>query len=279
MSLASAQRNLATKNRELLQESAQIKLTQSATQAVGETLGAAAGFVGEQMDVEENASAWESVEAGREYLGMDKDAITKPSLRQKWFKKPSDMIPENLKIDDKTEISLGNLQSLGTLAKSDNRSLYESIAGDTGLKGAYTSKIKSNAELPDGISKNASENNAHPQASKNQQERYAPVLQDESGLDYSDVPGFDELGSDPHSKHKDVTDPLSNIKNMGAESLQQSINQGYGVGTENRLDTKGARANYFNYMSEGTSKETGESYFDAMLKRRDLLSSTEKEIV
>ena len=143
MSLASAQRALATKNRELLQESSQIKLTQSMTESIGKGLGRLAGFVGEHMNVEDNVQAWESVEAGRDYLGMDKDAIAKPSLRQKWFKKPSDMIGENIKIDDKSQISLGNLQSLGTLAKSENRSLYESIAGDKGLRGAYVKDIES----------------------------------------------------------------------------------------------------------------------------------------
>jgi hypothetical protein len=272
MSLASAQRNLATKNRELLQESAQIKLTQSVTQGIGETLGAAAGFVGEQMDVDENASAWESVEAGREYLGMDKDSIPKPSLRQKWFKKPSSMIGGTLKVDDKTEISLGNLQSLGTLAKSDNRSLYESIAGDAGLKGAYTSKRKSNAELQKMDASGAYSN----QTGREKSPYMGNITEGSSSYDTlkQAMPGgFSE------NKAQDMSLPDSNAT---GEDIQTQINKGYANVKPNKegeaFDPKSVGQNYYKLMAEGTTPEAGQSYYDALIARREELRGETKEL-
>lgn len=296
MSLASAQRNLATKNRELLQKTAKVKLSQAAMEFGGETLGAVAGFVGEQFNVGENVEAWESVEAGREYLGMDKDAIAKPSLRQKWFKKPSDMISGNLKVDDKTDISLGNLQSLGTLAKSENRSLYESIAGEKGLTGAYTTKRKTNLEL-----QGMDASDAYKDQTRREQSPYMGRINEESSSydtlrktmpgsfsEAHDAPSSilkrrkgEEAGKEssmPLPDSSPSTDTSSSVGKMGLKSIQSSINEAYGVGGGERLNTQSARANYYNLMSSGTSQETGENYFDALLKRRDLLKSTEKEI-
>jgi len=301
MSLASGQRNLATKNRKLLQESSQNKITQSLMEGSSQAMGALIGFAGESLGLDENKAAWESVEAGQEYLGMDKESMVKPSLRQKLFNKPSSMMGQNLKIDDTTEISLGNLQSLGTLAKSENRSLYESMAGDKGLSGAYTTKRKSNLELQGmdasgaykdqtrreespymgdekkkaynslhvnsigGFSENAAENNAYSQARQNQQGR-----QGESGLSYSNVPGFEEFG---------MALPDNNAT---AKDIQSQINKGYANAKSNKkgeaFDAKSVGQNYYKLMEEGTTPEAGQSYYDALIARREELRTEEKSL-
>ena len=255
MSLASAQRNLATKNRKLLQESSQNKMTQSLMEGSSQAMGALIGFAGENLGLDENKAAWESVEAGQEYLGMDKESMVKPSLRQKLFNKPSSMMGQNLKIDDTTEISLGNLQSLGTLAKSENRSLYESMAGDKGLSGAYTTKRKSNLDLQ-GMDASGAYGD---QTSREKNPYMGNISEGKRGSSYN------ELAKPTNVSRQDN----ANIDNMDYESIQSDV-RGAMKKFGSFDDTK---ANFYKTMMHGTSKEEGESRFDTLIKRRNALNT------
>ena len=82
------------------------------------------------------------------------------------------------------------------------------------------------------------------------------------------------------------SNPMDYIKKMDEQSIQASINQGFGVGTDNPLGRDEAAANFYKYMPEGTSPEFGEDYFNALIEQRDNLrnasaqpiQSSDKEI-
>jgi len=312
MSLASAQRALASKNREILQDTASAKIGASLMEGVGQGIAAIGGFVGEKFNVAENKEAWENVEAGAEELGISKDMFQKPSLRQKWFKKPTDVLGDagkTYQVGDDRQITLGNLQHYGALAKSDSRSLYEHLAGGKDkFTEAYTTKMKTNLELQgmdasssykDQTSRERNPYMGNIDMSYKDQVKFGKDL----GLNMvseSKYPGSVdrdkgyEVGNDkkvsvptpkketkmPLPSSSPSTDPSSYIKNMDAESLRASINEGYGVtkearsilGTDKKFTTrKEAKDNYYKFMSEGTSQEMGQSYFDALIDRRDIL--------
>tara|TARA_R100000781_G_C4079084_1_gene127107 strand:+ start:187 stop:1152 length:966 start_codon:yes stop_codon:yes gene_type:complete len=311
MSLASAQRALASKNRELLQDTASAKIGASLMEGVGEGIAAIGGFVGEKFNVAENKEAWENVEAGAKELGISKVDIQKPSLRQKWFKKPTDVLGDagkTYQVGDDRQITLGNLQHYGALAKSDSRSLYEHLAGGKDkFTEAYTTKMKTNLELQgmdassaykDQTSREKNPYMGNIDMSYKDQVKFGKDLGlnmvsgtsdtnrawnraiDEDSMKPTEVgkskfPDAYKRAPDPKKETKmplpsssPSTDPSSYVGKMDLKSVQSSINEakdkiGGGFSDWGK--------NYYQLMSEGTSQEMGQSYFDALVNRRDTL--------
>jgi len=259
MSLASAQRALASKNREILQDTASSKIGGSLMEGVGEGIAAIGGYVGEKFNVAENVESWENVEAGAEELGISKDNFQKPSLRQKWFKKPTDVLGDTgkkYKVGDDREITLGNLQHYGALAKSDSRSLYEHLAGGKDkFTEAYTTKSKTNLELQ-GMDASA----AYKDMGKREQSPYMGNITEEGGGSYNTL------------KNTMPSGMFSETSNNNYEQTQREVQK---VMKANKGDFDLAKDNYFKTLNEewGSSltQEQGQSYWDDLITKRNSL--------
>ena len=219
MSLASAQRNLAQANRKALQVEGESKMGQSLinTASQGIQMGMAVGDA--VFDISEKKQSWKDYEAGREYMGLDK---SEPTLRQKLFKKPEDIYSDRTRVGDK-EYTSKEFQSIGALAGSKNKALYEKM-----MDGNLSSSL---------------------------------------GRKYTEAMARPALPDAPSSN------PMDYIKKMDAKSIQVSINEGFGIGTDNPLGRAEAASNFYKYMPEGTSPEFGEDYFNALIEQRDNLKN------
>jgi hypothetical protein len=245
MSLASAQRALASKNREILQDTASSKIGASLMEGLGEGIAAIGGFIGEKFNVAENVESWENVEAGAEELGISKDNFQKPSLRQKWFKKPTDVLGKDdktYKVGEDRQITLGNLQHYGALAKSDSRSLYEHLAGGKDkFTGAYTTQL----EVPKKASPSTMPLPEHTDGGK------APLYSD-----YNQIQTRVQEGMDAN-------------KVDGKYNFDAARSNYYKQMNEKNKDVENA---------ETISPEAGASYWDELIKKRNELKPIEKPI-
>ena len=216
MSLASAQRNLAQANRKALQVEGESKMGQSLinTAAEGLQMGMAVGDA--VFDISEKKQSWKDYEAGREYMGLDKSEPL--TLRQKLFKRPEDVYSDRTRVGDK-EYTSKEFQSIGALASSKNKALYEKM-----MDGNLSSSL---------------------------------------GRKYTEAMARPALPDPPNKSPRDY------ISDMTDDAIQQSINEGYGVDTDNRLTPSEAKANFYKYMPEGTSVELGEEFFQSLIDERD----------
>lgn len=218
MSLASAQRNLAQANRKALKIQGEAKMGQSLLETASQGLQMGMAIGDSVFDLTEKKQAWKDYSAGREYMGLDKaDA---PTLKQRLFKKPEDVYSDRITVGDK-EYTAKEIQSVGTLASSKNKALYEKMMDGNLASSVGRERIITPETLP-------------------------PPL------------------PDPPSKS-----PRDYISKMTDDAIQQSINEGFGVGTENRLtSTSEAKANFYKYMPKGASIELGEEYFQSLIDER-----------
>lgn len=307
MSLAAAQRNLGIQNQKRLQKAGESKMMESLGSSLGAVASMGADLIADKFNTKENKRAWESVESGAEYLGLEKDAIQKPSMWQRAFKNPSDMMGDKMfrfdskNLDgksEKREISMNQLKQLGTLTKSDNKEFYERATKDKGgLRGAYSDLQKTNAQL-----QGMDASGAYKNQTRREHSPYMGSITEESSsydtLRKTMPSSFNEAYAAPSSilKRREgeeagkefslsapdsspSTDPMSRMDNMDLKSVQASINQGYGIGTDSPYKTaKDAGANFYKLMMEGTSQEMGQSYFDALIDKRDLLRSDSSDL-
>ena len=124
MSLASAQRNLAKANRKALKVQGESKMGQSLIGSAAEGLQMGMAVGDSMFGITENKKAWKDYEAGQEYMDLDKSEPL--TLRQKLFKKPEDIYSDNVRVGNK-EYTSKEIQSVGALARSDNKALYEKM--------------------------------------------------------------------------------------------------------------------------------------------------------
>ena len=278
MSLASAQRKLFQKQQKLLTSQGEGKMGSKLFQQAGSIMGAIVmPAMEEKFNISKNKRDWDSFESGKEYAGLE-DKSDKPTWFQKRFKNPSDVLKDKqYNVGKDRTISTHKLKMLGRLNQSENLSYYEQASKEQGgLLNAYSSAIPK------------------------ENESFAPVMQDKSGLDYSKVPGFDELGLDPHSNHKGMGNepnqmPLPENTEGGKAPLYSDYDQIQNVVQKgmdaNKVDGEysfdSARSNYYKQMNERNegaentqmiSKEAGASYWDELIKKRNELKPSEKSI-
>ena len=304
MSLATAQRNLGIQQHKDLQKAGESKMMDSLGKSMGSLATLGSEIISDKFNVKENKRAWDSVESGAEYLGLDKDSYKKPSMWQKAFKNPTDGVNSMMKftskgkdgLEENREISMSQLKQLGTLTKSDNKEFYEKMLGDKegGLSGAYSDKQKTNLELQ-GMDVPSS---AFEDQTRREESPYMGNITEENSsydtLRQTNPKGFNEAYAAQSSMLKrreagaeekdESTMPLPktspkpkgimSIDNMDYESTQGTVREGM----KELGSFDDTRANYYKLMEEGTTQEQGQSYWDSIITRRNLLLGSKNKM-
>lgn len=146
MSLATAQRALAQKNRDTMQKTASGKLTSGIMTGIVEGLEFA-GDIANATGVTRNISAWEDFEAGQEYLDMESTGPKKMS--QRLFSRPDEIYKDGISSDSRNKtFTADEIGSVGSLARSDLKAAYEGyMDGDLSSKfGTTTSALNVKSE-------------------------------------------------------------------------------------------------------------------------------------
>tara|TARA_R100000734_G_C3319164_1_gene114484 strand:- start:8436 stop:9236 length:801 start_codon:yes stop_codon:yes gene_type:complete len=264
MSLASAQRNLAQANRKALKIQGEAKMGQSLLETASQGLQMGMAIGDSVFDLTEKKQAWKDYSAGREYMGLDKaDA---PTLKQRLFKRPEDVYSNRTIVGDK-EYTAKEIQSVGTLASSKNRALYEKMM-DGNLASSLGRESLTNLEL-----QNLDASGAYKDMGKRELEPYMGEVS-EGGSSYESLEKT--MPSKMFSKSKDVSD---------YELTQRQVRKAMKA-NKNNFDL--ARENYFQTLNEeyglSISQEEGQSYWDELIAKRNNLrtsapiESKEKEL-
>ena len=305
MSLAAAQRNLGRQQHKDLQKAGESKMMDSLGKSMGSLATLGSEIISDKFNFKENKRAWDSIESGAEYLGLDKNSYKKPSMWQKAFKNPTDGASNMMKftskgkdgLDENREISMSQLKQLGTLTKSDNKEFYEKMLGDEegGLRGAYSDKQKTNLDLqgmdvPSSAYKDQTrreespymgniteENSSYEKLRQTNpsgfNEKYAPqssiLKRREAGAEEADKSTMPLPETSPKPKG------IMNIDNMDYESIQTGTVQ---EGMKQLGSFDDTRKNYYKLMQEGTTQEQGQSYWDSIITRRNLLLGSKNKM-
>ena len=143
MSLVSSTKKAAMAQRKNLAQAAGGQLWAKAAESIGEEVEGLTNWASEKFDWEENKTAWESFEEGQKYAGVsDEEKLTagkggRGKLRQMFYK--PEQVHKGKKITaDGREFTSQQMTQLGALVSSDQRAIYEQIAGGK-LAEAYSS--------------------------------------------------------------------------------------------------------------------------------------------
>ena len=301
MSLVASTKKAAMAQRKNLAQAAGGQLWAKAAESIGEEIEGLTNWAAEKFDWEENKTAWESFEEGQKYAGVsDEEKLTagkggRGKLR-KMFYKPEQVHKDKKITADGREFTSQQMTQLGALVSSDQRAIYEQIAGGK-LAEAYSSAAPEVSILDQpnspmfehlyktekGFAGDYHEAARQERDTKEDSMKLGLSLPAEGLKPNSDKRGWSFNSKAPTQEEisKKASEGLNQMskeamEKMDLKSVQKSINE-----AKNKIGGEFSDwgKNYYQLMSEGTSQETGQSYFDALVSRRNTLQATgDKEL-